>query len=71
MVPVTSGKSGELSTYFLAGVLGIGAFATGRRLLDREGSKRRQLWQRARENARENRIGALQMKRTAENLAAR
>src|SRR5215216_3898476 len=58
--------------YFLAGLLGIGAFVTGRRLLDRKGSKRRELWQRARENARElgrvareDRIAAPQMKRLA------
>ena len=58
--------------FFLAGLLGIGAAVTGRRLLDRKGSKRRELWQRARENARElgrvareDRIAAPQMKRLA------
>jgi hypothetical protein len=58
--------------FFLAGLLGIGAAYTGRRLLDRKGSRRRELWQRARENARElgrvareDRIAAPQMKRLA------
>jgi hypothetical protein len=56
--------------YFLAGLLGIGAAYTGRRLLDREGSRRKELWRLARENvrelgrvAREDRIAAPQIKR--------
>ena len=58
--------------YFLAGLLGIGAAFTGRRLLDREGARRRELRRWARENARElgrvareDRIAAPQMKRLA------
>ena len=56
--------------YLLAGLLGIGAVFTGRRLLDREGNRRRELRRWARENARElgrvareDRIAAPQMKR--------
>ncbi len=56
--------------YFLAGLLGIGAAYTGRRLLDREGSRRKELRRRARENvrelgrvAREDRVASPQMKR--------
>ena len=56
--------------YFFAGLLGIGAAAAGKRLLDRQGSQRRELWRRARENerelgrvAREDRVAAPQMKR--------
>ncbi|MDQ3590354.1 MAG: hypothetical protein M3392_08985, partial [Actinomycetota bacterium] len=37
----------------LAAMLGVGAFVTGRRLLDRQRSRRKELWQRARENVRE------------------
>ncbi len=58
--------------YFLAGLLGIGAAYTGRRLLDRQRNRRKELWRRARENvrelgrvAREDRIAAPQMKRLA------
>jgi len=58
--------------YSLAALLGVGAFFTGRRLLDREGNRRKELWRRARENvrelgrvAREDRIAAPQMKRLA------
>jgi len=58
--------------YFLAGLLGIGAAYTGRRLLDRERNRRKELWRRARDNARElgrvareDRIAAPQMKRLA------
>jgi hypothetical protein len=39
--------------YFLAGLLGMGAVFTGRRLVDRKGTRRRELWRWARENARE------------------
>jgi hypothetical protein len=56
--------------YFLAGLLGLGAAYTGKRLLDREGSRRKELRRRARENvrelgrvAREDRIASAQMKR--------
>ena len=56
--------------YVLAGLLGIGAVATGRRLLDRRENARRELLSRARRNrgelsrvAREDRIAASQMKR--------
>ncbi len=56
--------------YSLAALLGVGAFFTGRRLLDREGNRRKELWRRARENvrelgrvAREDRIASPQMKR--------
>ena len=56
--------------YFLAGLLGMGAVFTGRRLVDRKGTRRRELWRWARENARElsrvaheDRIAAPQMKR--------
>ena len=56
--------------YILAGLLGIGAFATGRRLLDRRENARKELLSRARHNrrelgrvAREDRIAASQMKR--------
>ena len=56
--------------YILAGLLGIGAFATGRRLLDRRENARRELLSRARQNraelgrvAREDRTASSQMKR--------
>jgi hypothetical protein len=56
--------------YILAGLLGIGAFATGRRLLDRRENARRELVSRARQNrtelgrvAREDRVAASQMMR--------
>jgi DNA repair exonuclease SbcCD ATPase subunit len=56
----------------LAAMCGVGAFFTGKRLLDRKGNRRRELWRRARENARElgrvareDRIAAPQMKRLA------
>src|SRR5215204_2864606 len=56
--------------YILAGLLGMGAVFTGRRLVDRKGTRRRELWRWARENARElsrvaheDRIAAPQMKR--------
>jgi hypothetical protein len=56
--------------YTLAALLGVGAFVTGKRLLDREGNRRRELWQRVRDNerelgrvAREDRVAAPQMKR--------
>jgi hypothetical protein len=56
--------------YSLAAILGIGAFVTGRRLFDREGNRRKELWRAVRENerelgrvAREDRIAAPQMKR--------
>ncbi len=56
--------------YLFAGLLGIGAAATGRRLFDRERNRRKELWRRARENerglgrvAREDRVAAPQMKR--------
>jgi hypothetical protein len=55
---------------FLAALSGVGAVLTGRRLLDREGNRRRELRRWARENARElgrvgseDRIAAPQMKR--------
>jgi hypothetical protein len=56
--------------YILAGLLGIGAFVTGRRLLDRRENQRKELLSRVRHNrwelgrvAREDRIAASQMKR--------
>jgi hypothetical protein len=56
--------------YSLAAILGAGAFVTGRRLFDREGNRRKELWRAVRENerelgrvAREDRIAAPQMKR--------
>ena len=56
--------------YSLAAILGVGAFVTGKRLLDREGNKRKELWRRVRENerelgrvAREDRVAVPQMKR--------
>jgi len=56
--------------YVIAGLLGIGAFVTGRRLLDRRENARRELLSRARHNrgelgrvAREDRVAATQMKR--------
>jgi hypothetical protein len=56
--------------YTLAALLGAGAFVTGRRLLDREGNRRKELWRGVRENerelgrvAREDRVAAPQMKR--------
>ena len=56
--------------FFLAGLLGMGAVFKGKRLLDRKGIRRRELWRWARENARElgkvareDRIAASQMKR--------
>jgi hypothetical protein len=59
-------------TYLLAVLFGIGALATGKRLLDRRGNERRELKRRARANAaelgrvaREDRIAAPQMKRLA------
>jgi hypothetical protein len=58
------------TSYILAGLLGIGAFVTGRRLLDRRENRRKELLSRARHNrgelgrvAREDRIAASQMKR--------
>ena len=58
---------------FLAGLLGIGAAVSGKRLLDRRRNRRKELWRRTRENerelgrvAREDRIAAPQMKRLAE-----
>jgi hypothetical protein len=58
--------------YILAGLLSIGAFVTGRRLLDRRENARRELLSRVRHNrgelgrvAREDRIAASQMKRLA------
>jgi uncharacterized membrane protein len=56
--------------YSLAAILGIGAFVTGSRLLDRERNRRKDLWRRVRDNerelgrvAREDRVAAPQMKR--------
>jgi hypothetical protein len=56
--------------YSLAAILGAGAFVTGRRLFDREGNRRKELWRAVRENerelgrvAREDRIAAPQVKR--------
>jgi hypothetical protein len=56
--------------FLLAALLGSGAIFTARRLLDRQGNRRRELWRWARENARElsrvareDRIAAPQMKR--------
>jgi hypothetical protein len=58
------------TSYVLAGLLGIGAFVTGRRLLDRRENARRELLSRARQNraelgrvAREDPTAASQMKR--------
>jgi hypothetical protein len=58
--------------YILAGLLGLGAAAAGRRLLDRRENARKELLARARDNrrelgrvAREDRIAASQMKRLA------
>ncbi len=58
--------------YVLAGPLGLGAAAAGRRLLDRRENARKELLSRVRENrrelvrvAREDRIAAPQMKRLA------
>ncbi len=58
--------------YFLAALFGVGAAAAGRRLLDRRGNARKELWRRARENAKElgrvaraDGIAAPQMKRLA------
>lgn len=60
------------ANYILAGLLGIGAVATGKRLLNRRENARKELLSRARENAkelgrvaREDRIAAAQMKRIA------
>jgi hypothetical protein len=60
------------ANYILAGLLGIGAVATGKRLLDRRANARKELLSRARENARElgrvareDRIAVAQMKRMA------
>jgi DNA repair exonuclease SbcCD ATPase subunit len=57
-------------SYILAGLLSIGAFVTGRRLLDRRENARKELLSRVRHNreelgrvAREDRIAASQMKR--------
>ncbi|HET7480083.1 MAG TPA: hypothetical protein VFJ72_11270 [Rubrobacteraceae bacterium] len=56
--------------YFLAGLLGVGAFALGRKLLNRQENRRRELRRRAVSNvrelgrvAREDRVAASQMKR--------
>ena len=56
--------------YTLSALLGVGAFVTGRRLLDREGNRRKELWRGVRDNerelgrvAREDRVAAPQMKR--------
>jgi uncharacterized membrane protein len=56
--------------YSLAAILGVGAFVTGSRLLDRERNRRKELWRRVRDNerelsrvAREDRVAAPQMKR--------
>lgn len=56
--------------YVLAGVLGLGAFFSGRRLLDRRGNQRKELRRRAQANvrelgrvAREDRVAGPQMKR--------
>jgi uncharacterized membrane protein len=56
--------------YTLAALLGVGAFVTGSRLLDRERTRRKELWRRVRDNerelgrvAREDRVAAPQMKR--------
>jgi hypothetical protein len=56
--------------YFVAALLGTGAVFTGKPLLDRKGTRRKELWRWARENARElsrvareDRIAAPQMKR--------
>lgn len=64
---VLAASGGE---YFLAGLLGIGAAVAGRRLLDRRGRARRELWRQARANVAElGRVGradgiaAPQMKR--------
>ena len=58
------------ASYVLAGLLGIGALVTGRRLLDRRENARRELLSRVRHNrgelgrvAREDRLAAPQMKR--------
>jgi hypothetical protein len=58
--------------YVLAGLLGVGAAYTGKQLLDRRGSRRKELRRRARENvrelgrvAREDRIASPQMQRLA------
>ena len=58
--------------YLLAGLFGVGAAYSGKRLLDRKGNMRKELTRRARENvrelgrvAREDRIAAPQMKRLA------
>ena len=58
--------------YFVAGLLGVGAVAAGRRLLDRRGNVRKELWRRARANAAElgrvariDGIAAPQVKRLA------
>lgn len=54
----------------LAVLFGLGAVATGRRLLDRKGNERKELWRRARENTRElgrvarsDKVAAVQMRR--------
>jgi chromosome segregation ATPase len=56
--------------YTLAALLGVGAFITGSRLLDRERTRRKELWRRVRDNerelgrvAREDRVATPQMKR--------
>jgi hypothetical protein len=56
--------------YSLAALLGVGAFVTGSRLLDREGNRRKELWRRVRDNerelgrvARDDRVATPQMKR--------
>ena len=44
--------------YFLALLFGVGAAVAGRRLLDRRGNVRKELWRRARANAAElGRVG--------------
>lgn len=59
-------------SYLVATLLGLGALATGKRLLDRKGNRRKALQARVRESARElgrvarqDRIAAPQMKRLA------
>ena len=58
--------------YFLTALFGVGAVVAGRRLLDRRGNARKELWRRARGNAAElgqvaraDGIAAPQMKRLA------
>jgi len=63
---------GPHPTYWLAGLFGVGAVYTGKRLVDRRGNARRELSRQARENvkelgrvAREDRLAAPQTKRLA------